>query len=74
MEATWAMLALDSAQKSLGYSAYARQKAAMFRKRAERAQALITAIGMGIVGTRCEHHSASAAVKFVADALSVKLL
>ncbi|KAJ7787432.1 hypothetical protein B0H14DRAFT_2629342 [Mycena olivaceomarginata] len=47
MVATWAMLALDSMQKSLGHSAYARQKAVMYRKRAERAQALITAVGYG---------------------------
>ncbi|KAJ7903283.1 hypothetical protein B0H13DRAFT_1882133 [Mycena leptocephala] len=47
MEATWATLALDSAQKSLGHSAYARQKVAMYRKRAENTQALITAVGYG---------------------------
>ncbi|KAJ7924289.1 hypothetical protein B0H13DRAFT_2315685 [Mycena leptocephala] len=78
MEATWAILALDSAQKSLGHSAYARQKAAMYRKRAERAQALITAVGYGdllapdasIIARVQQERDQE--LKFVADALSVK--
>ncbi|KAJ7797854.1 hypothetical protein B0H14DRAFT_3493145 [Mycena olivaceomarginata] len=78
MEATWAMLALDSTQKSLGHSAYARQKAAMYRKRAERAQALITAVGYGdllapdaSIIQRVQRER-DQELKFVADALSVK--
>jgi N12 class adenine-specific DNA methylase len=78
MEATWAILALDGAQKSLGHSAYARQKAAMYRKRAERAQALITAVGYGdllapdaSIIERVQQER-DQELKFVADAVSVK--
>ncbi|KAJ7892123.1 hypothetical protein B0H14DRAFT_2560493 [Mycena olivaceomarginata] len=47
MEDTWTALALQNAQTKPGHSAYAKQKAAMYRKRAEMAQALILGVGYG---------------------------
>ncbi|KAJ7360665.1 hypothetical protein DFH08DRAFT_683848 [Mycena albidolilacea] len=47
MEDTWTTLALQNAQAKPGHSAYAKQKAAMYRKRAEMAQALILGVGYG---------------------------
>ncbi|KAJ6524944.1 hypothetical protein B0H19DRAFT_1085067 [Mycena capillaripes] len=83
MEVTWATLALDSAQKSLGHTPGANidacgTRAAMYRKRAERAQALITAVGYGdllapdaSIIQRVQQELDEEA-KLVADALSVK--
>jgi hypothetical protein len=47
MEDTWTALALQNAPTKPGHSAYAKQKAAMYRKRAEMAQALILGVGYG---------------------------
>lgn len=47
MQATWATLGSKNVLLSPGHCAYARQKAAMYGKRAGRAQALIKGIGYG---------------------------
>ncbi|KAJ7305423.1 hypothetical protein DFH08DRAFT_825113 [Mycena albidolilacea] len=47
MEDTWTALALQNAQTKPEHSAYAKQKAVMYRKRAEMAQALILGVGYG---------------------------
>ncbi|KAJ7806353.1 hypothetical protein B0H14DRAFT_2610516 [Mycena olivaceomarginata] len=47
MEDTWTALALQNSPTKPGHSAYAKQKAVMYRKRAEIAQALILGVGYG---------------------------
>ncbi|KAJ7811486.1 hypothetical protein B0H14DRAFT_2606525 [Mycena olivaceomarginata] len=47
MEDTWTALALQNAPTKPGHSAYAKQKAVMYRKCAEMAQALILGVGYG---------------------------
>ncbi|KAK7046323.1 CxC2 domain-containing protein [Favolaschia claudopus] len=45
MDQTWTTLAAQPSESRVGYSAYARQKAVMYRKRAELAEKLIADIG-----------------------------
>ncbi|KAJ7799913.1 hypothetical protein B0H14DRAFT_2616624 [Mycena olivaceomarginata] len=47
MEDTWTALASQNAQTKPGHSAYAKQKATMYHKHAEMAQALILGVGYG---------------------------